>query len=386
MEKKKDRGEGLERFILSEIDKKGPITFCQFMEWCLYHPVYGYYHSDKTIIGKDGDFYTGPYVHPLFGGLIAKQLSQMAEIVAEDIFEVVELGCGNGLLALDILDWSLKKRPQFYNIIRYYLIETNPKFLDANKDRLLRYEKEGKVFFLNQKDLDDGNFQINGSFLSNELIDSLPVHRIVNNRDGLKEIYINQKDGRLFEELGNVSNQKIYEYIDSLDIDLQEGQLIEVNLKALKLVESISRCLKKGFVITIDYGYVAQELRDLSRASGTLICYYRHQFSKNFFERIGYQDMTTHVNFSSLIKRGQEVGLHFTGLVPQYRFLVALGLIQELELLQKSLSSIEAIELRLKLKHLIEPEIGMGEIFKVLIQHKDVEKPILDGLRNLERL
>jgi len=80
------------------------------------------------------------------------------------------------------------------------------------------------------------------------------------------------------------------------------------------------------------------------------------------------------------------VGLHFTGLVPQYRFLIGLGILEEMESRGKELSEIEGLGLRLSLKHLIEPEVGMGEVFKVLIQHKEIEKPSLDGLRDLESI
>ena len=44
----------------------------------------------------------------------------------------------------------------------------------------------------------------------------------------------------------------------------------------------------------------------------------------------------------------------------------------------------EALKLRLSLKHLIEPETGMGEVLKVLIQHKGIPYPQLDGLRDLD--
>jgi SAM-dependent MidA family methyltransferase len=54
-----------------------------------------------------------------------------------------------------------------------------------------------------------------------------------------------------------------------------------------------------------------------------------------------------------------------------------------MESLERGISEIEGLRLRLSLKHLIEPESGMGEIFKVLIQHKGIEKPQLDGLRDL---
>ena len=93
--------------------------------------------------------------------------------------------------------------------------------------------------------------------------------------------------------------------------------------------------------------------------------------------------MTSHVNFSSLIQKGEEVGLHLTGLVPQYRFLIALGLLQEMESLGREMSETDALQSRLSLKHLIEPEMGMGEVFKVLIQHQGIRPSQLDGLRDL---
>jgi SAM-dependent MidA family methyltransferase len=93
MEKEEGRREeSLKTFILAQIEEKGPIPFSQFMDWCLYHPSYGYYASERTKIGKDGDYYTSTCVHPLFGHLIAKQLIQMAEILGGETFDVIEMG------------------------------------------------------------------------------------------------------------------------------------------------------------------------------------------------------------------------------------------------------------------------------------------------------
>jgi SAM-dependent MidA family methyltransferase len=108
--------------------------------------------------------------------------------------------------------------------------------------------------------------------------------------------------------------------------------------------------------------------------------------SENPYERIGEQDITSHVNFSALIRRGQELGLHLTGFVPQLRFLLGLGILEEMESIGKGMSPLEALKLRLSIKHLIEPEAGMGESFKVLIQHKGMDQPSLDGLRDLETI
>jgi len=54
--------------------------------------------------------------------------------------------------------------------------------------------------------------------------------------------------------------------------------------------------------------------------------------------------------------------------------------------LENKLSEVDALQLRLTLKHLIEPEVGMGEIFKVLIQHKGIDNPRLNGLMDLRSI
>jgi SAM-dependent MidA family methyltransferase len=387
MEKEKgSQEERLRRLILSQIEKEGPIPFCQFMEWCLYHPEYGYYQSERPKIGRDGDYYTSPCVHPLYGGLIAKQLSQMSEQLEGETFEVVEMGGGRGFLCEDVLQWARKDFSAFYKRLRYHLIETAPSFLKEQRERLSEYKKEGKIFWMDPEAFEEGKVQIEGCFLSNELVDAFPVHQVIFDHGELKEIYVTQDQGQLKEQKGELSDPRIASYFQSMDITLQEDQRVEVNLKALNWMEKVARCLKKGFVLTIDYGYLAKELYAPHRREGTLLCYTRHQTSDNPYERLGEQDITSHVNFTSLIRKGEEVGLRFTGLVPQYQFLIALGLLQEMESQGREMSEMDALQLRLSLKHLIEPERGMGEVFKVLVQHKGMDQPKLDGLREFSSI
>jgi SAM-dependent MidA family methyltransferase len=385
-EEKRSRGERLRGFILSQIEKRGSIPFSQFMEWCLYHPDYGYYRSERMNIGRDGDFYTSPCVHPLFGGLIAKQLSQMSEQWGGPFFDVVEQGGGRGFLCEDVLQWAKKNSSVFYQRLRYHLIETSPFLLKEQRERLVEHEKEGKVFWMDPEAFEEGRALVEGCFLSNELVDAFPVHQVIFDRGNLKEIYVTQDHGQLKEQWGKLSDPRIVSYFQSMGITLQEGQRAEVNLKALDWMEKVARCLKKGFVLTIDYGYLAKELYGSHRREGTLLCYTQHQTSENPYERLGEQDITSHVNFTGLIQKGEEVGLRFTGLVPQYQFLIALGLLQEMESLGREMPEMDALQLRLSLKHLIEPEMGMGEVFKVLIQHKGMDQPQLDGLRDLNSI
>ncbi len=384
-EEKRNRGEGLRKFILSEI-KKGPVPFSQFMEWCLYHPDYGYYRSEKMRVGRDGDFYTGPCVHPVFGALVAKQLHQMAEQLESKIFDVVEQGAGRGFLCGDVLQWAKTNVPPFYQRLRYYLLETASFMIREQKERLSEYEKEGKVVWIDPLAFEEGTPMVEGCFLSNELVDAFPVHQVVSDHGKIKEIYVAEDHGQLIEELGKPSDPKLASYFESMDIALQEGQRAEVNLKALDWMEKVSHCVKKGYVLTIDYGDLAKDLYGPHRMGGTLLCYTRHQTSDNPYERLGEQDITAHVNFTSLIKKGEEVGLRLTGLVPQYQFLIALGLLDEIESLERGMSEIDALQLRLSVKHLIEPEVGMGEVFKVLIQHKGMGEPELDGVRELRSI
>jgi SAM-dependent MidA family methyltransferase len=381
-EENREQKEGLRRFILSEIEERGSVPFSQFMEWCLYHPNDGYYQSGREKIGKEGDYYTSSSVHPLFGHLIAKQLYQMAEILGDETFDVVEMGGGKGFLCEDILNWAKIKRPAFYRQLKYHLLETSSTFLKEQKKRLAEQESEGKVDWIDSEKFRGGKIQIVGCVLANELVDAFPVHQVIFDQGSLKEIYVTQEKGRFKERWGELSDQKISDYFMRMKIRLQEGQKAEVNLEALKWLEGVSQCLIRGFVLTIDYGYLAEELFTPYRKEGTLLCYYQHRTSANPYERLGEQDITAHVNFTSLIQKGEKEGLRFTGFVPQYHFLMGLGILQEIESLEKGMSEIERIKLRLSLKHLIEPESGMGEVFKVLVQHKRIKKPQLDGLRD----
>lgn len=381
-EEKRNREESLRKFILSQIEKRGPLPFSQFMAWCLYHPEYGYYQSKETRIGKEGDYYTSPSVSPLFGHLIAKQLFQMAEILGGENFDVVEMGGGRGFLCEDIIDWAKKNSPVFYQHLRYHLIETSAPFLREQRERLSEKEREGRVFWIDPKTFGEGKVQIQGCFLSNELVDAFPVHRVILDQGSLKEIYVTQRNGQFEEQWGELSDPRIASYFHSMDITLQEGQKAEVNLLALEWMEKVARCLERGFVLTIDYGCLSEELYAPNRREGTLLCYFQHQASENSYERLGEQDITSHVNFTSLIRKGEEVGLRFTGLVPQYRFLIGLGILEQMETLGRELSELDGLKLRLSLKNLIEPEMGMGEVFKVLVQHKGMDQPRLDGLRD----
>jgi SAM-dependent MidA family methyltransferase len=99
----------LEQKIIEKIQNEGPITFEKFMEMALYYPELGYYSSPDTTIGRKGDFYTSPHLHPIFGAMIGKQLMEMWNVMGRPTdFHAVEIGAGVGYLCKDIFDYLCK--------------------------------------------------------------------------------------------------------------------------------------------------------------------------------------------------------------------------------------------------------------------------------------
>jgi SAM-dependent MidA family methyltransferase len=367
--------EVLHQIISDEIREKGPLSFARFMEICLYHPQYGYYSSGRACRGREGDYYTSPTVHPVFGALLGKQMVQMWRALGEGAFEIVEMGGGEGYFCLDILDYLRRSEPQFYDLLRYRMVEISPVCIEKQKELLSPHRE--KIAWDSIADV--AAMEVEGCFFSNELIDAFPVHRVVVEEGELKEIYVDVDNGEFQEVRNNPSTPELEAYFKQGGITLTEGQRAEVNLEAFRWLHGVSQGLKRGFVITVDYGYPAQELFSPHRRDGTFMCYRDHRALSDPYFHLGLQDMTSHVDFTSLIHWGKGCGLELTGVVPQYRFLLALGILEEAARVGEGKESWEAINERLTLKNLILPG-GVGETFKVLIQHKGIERPQLDGL------
>jgi SAM-dependent MidA family methyltransferase len=376
--------EELKAAIRERIAAEGRIPFSQFMAMALYHPQHGYYSSPRQQMGRHGDYLTSPEVNPIFGSLVAKQLCQMWQAMGEpQPFTVVEMGSGSGLLARDILAWAGRRAPEFFQALEYRLIEVNDWLVDGQR-RLLRQVDASlaKVTWLSSLEAIAAE-SVSGCFLSNELIDSFPVHRVVVRDGRLHELYVEWQEERFVESLGPPSTLQLEDYFHRLGLLPGEGCSAEVNLEALEWMKTVANALRRGFVLTFDYGYPAAELYAPWRKDGTLLCFYRHNPSTDPYSRLGHQDMTSHVDFTSLVQAGREHGLEPLGLTSQGRFLTALGVAAGLERQADSELSLEEYYARRRaVTELIDPA-GLGRI-KVLIQAKGVGQPKLSGLEGSE--
>lgn len=174
----------LKNLIIEEIKKKGSISFRDFMEMALYYPQLGYYTSPGEKIGKAGDYYTSSHLTPIFGELIGKQILEMDGLLGNREFSIVEIGAGKGLFALDMLDFFKKEDTAFYGKLRYYIVEASPEFMKRQMVSL----KDHPVYW--HSDLNDLTPKVKGAFISNEVVDSFPVHQIVIEDSRLKEIFL----------------------------------------------------------------------------------------------------------------------------------------------------------------------------------------------------
>lgn len=362
--------------IRQEILAKGPIPFARFMESALYHPEYGYYSSPGEKIGWKGDYYTSSSVHPVFGELLGRQLIQMGAALGEKEFTLVEVGAGKGTLCYDILNSIRREAPEFFARLRYVIVEESRSLREKQIAWLsplfpepLRWEAE----------IPSG---VIGAVISNELLDAFPVHRLRVAADAIQEIFVDWKEGRFAEVLRPPSSPELPAYLSRLGLHFDRPVELEINLRALDWIRRVARALLRGYVITIDYGYPAEALYSVRRPKGTLLCYYKHTANEAPYLHVGEQDITAHVDFTSLAKAGEEEGLSPIGFTDQTHFLMGLGIAQRMEEPARNMDRSPAARQEfLAMKQLMAPE-KMGKIFKILIQGKKIHAEIqLDGLQ-----
>jgi SAM-dependent MidA family methyltransferase len=368
----------LVEILAARVAANGPITFAEYMETALYHPQFGYYTKPGAPVRRD--YFTSVDVSPLFGRLIARQLQEMwSKLGRPSRFHIVEAGAGSGALARSILDFAAAHFPEFYESLHYIAVERSVSRRAAQTPLLAKHIAKSK--FAPSADLPERIET--GVIVSNEFFDALPVHRVVGSTNGVRELYVGHGANGFYEQAGALSAPALGVYFERHGLALAPDQQAEVNLKACSWIREAGKRITRGFVLTVDYGYEAPELFSERHMRGTLLAYDRHRASERYFRAPGEQDLTSHVDFTAIDRAGQRGDLVRTGFTTQANFLLALARESNLADLEgNDLSEVEQAKARNAFKTLIHPE-GMGETFKVLIQHKGIDAPVLTGLAAL---
>jgi len=368
-----ERSLKLQTLIQQSIKKAGDwIDFAEFMQLVLYAPQLGYYSSGNQKFGSGGDFVTAPEISSLFGQCLAKQVAQILELTTGSI---MELGAGTGKLAADLLLTlaHLDRLPNYYYILDVsdHLRQVQLEYLK----RVLTTSLFKRVVWISKL---PSTFI--GVVLGNEVLDAIPVHIARVDSEGLFERgIVFSQDSQSFSWFDKPwyadppSNHQLFDSVTKMN--LPTGYISEFCPSASGLISSIGNILECGVILMIDYGFSEQEYYHAQRNLGTLMCHYQHYAHTDPLLNIGLQDITAHVDFTSIAYAGVNNGLKLSGFCSQAQFLMNCGIL-ELMTQVPSDDFVHYAPLVTAAQKLLSPA-EMGDLFKVIALSKGIDMPLL---------
>lgn len=319
------------------------------MKAALYDPAGGYYNrSDLKRWGREGDYRTSPERSELFAATFARYFAKLYdELKQPSQWTIVEAGPGAGDFAAGVLRALRDHYPRIFEATRYVLVETSE-------------ELEGLPPIKA------------GIFFSNELLDAFPVHRLIQTEDGIAELHVAVDANEKFVwTSGPLSTGYLLDFCREYSVELERGQIVEVNLEIDRWLANVAVKLETGYLITVDYGAESCDLYDVAlRPQGTLRAFSRHAFVDDVLAQPGDYDITSSVNWSQVQAAGARLGFTTIEFAPQDRFLINAGLLEELERgMSRATSDADKLSLSTGAREMILPG-GMGSSFQVLVQKK----------------
>ncbi|WP_079434746.1 class I SAM-dependent methyltransferase [Zoogloea sp. LCSB751] len=350
----------------------GWISFATYMAEALYAPGLGYYSGGAHKFGPGGDFITAPELTPLFGQALAAQVQQIMDLSAPHI---IEAGAGTGLLAADLL-LELEHRgalPESYGIL-----EVSGELRERQFDTLA-----AKVPHLASRVrwLDGLPERFSGALVANEVLDVMPVHLVAWRPDGIFERGVALGADGTFVWADQPATGKVAEAAAALDVPLpDEGEYVsEINLAGRAWITEWAARLERGAMLLVDYGYPRAEYYLDSRATGTLLCYFRHHAHGDPFLWPGLNDITAFVDFTAVAEAGFEAGLDVLGYTNQATLLFNCGVLECLARRAPE-DGVDYIRASKAVQRLTGPH-EMGELFKVIALGKELTQPLLGFIR-----
>jgi len=350
--------------IAAEIAAAGGwISFARYMELALHAPGLGYYSAGARKLGAAGDFVTAPESGRLFGQTLARQVAQ---VLHAGIPDVIELGAGSGRLARDLLAelLALDCLPQ-----RYLILETSAELRERQRALLHRElpQLAPRVAWL-----DALPAALSALVIANEVLDAMPVHLVTARDDGIDELGVTATAGAFAWSARPAAGTVL---AIASELELAAGYTTEIHPAADAFVRTLATHLERGVALLIDYGFPGREYYHPQRSAGTLMCHYRHHSHADPLCLTGLQDITAHVDFSSLAKTAVASGLELVGYANQAQFLINCGIT---EVLARTSADDTAAYLPLaaQAQRLVSPA-EMGELFKVIALGRNFSPPLL---------
>ena len=375
--------EALVARLQEEIRTAGPITFARFMDRALYEPGHGYYRRATPAPGRAGDFLTAPEAHPIFGAAIGRLLEQAWDALGRpDPFTITEPGAGGGALAAGLLGGLRELGSPLLAAVRYRPVEREAVRLRVLRERLAADGLAGHL----APDPGPPDAAETGALVANEVLDALPVHRVVGRPDGLRELLVGVDDGRFVFVEGPPTTPALAARLAAEEVVLEDGQVTEVCLALDGWLADATRHLTRGVAVIVDYAEEPAALHSPVRRDGTLRAFARHAVGGDPFRHVGRQDLTATVDLAAVRAAAGRAGLHAVGETIQAELLAATGSGElAASYLRRPGASLEdALALRSALARLMDTR-GMGA-FRVLVFGRGLPMgTALPGLRRLAR-
>ena len=294
--------------LKAQILQHGAITFRDFMAAALYDPKQGFYTKAPEIGTQTGAFNTNA-MFSAFAFALARAIERAEELVGGPL-RIVEFGGGTGEIATNLL--SFLKTPH-----EYVIVEISPGLRNVQRSRGIQAIES----------VDHLSHEPTFAF-GNEVLDALPVHRVMGNGSGeILEFYVDIDSTGNFNEIPSLpSTPLLAERLQSEGINLGRGQVAEVCLDLDQFLENAAAIILKGYLLFIDYGDTASTLYSFSRRNGTLRSFRSQQAACNPFDAVGDQDLTADVDFTALSAAAEKVGLLPAGHLRQGTWLQNLGI------------------------------------------------------------
>ncbi|HVF48661.1 MAG TPA: SAM-dependent methyltransferase [Pyrinomonadaceae bacterium] len=356
--------------LRARIEREGALTFRDWMQAALYDGQEGYYcRPDRQRWGRAGDYRTSAETSPLFAATFANYFAALhKQLGSPKPFTILEAGAGAGDFAHGILDTLQSEQGAVFEATRYVVDEASADARERARTRLKRFGD--RVEFKNLARLNPSTLE--GVIFSNELLDALPVHRVLMRGGALFELCVGLADGGGFKWVEREpTTARLTEHFAVEHISLAEGQIAEVNLAAEDWIERAASILRRGYVVTVDYGAESAELYGAThRREGTLRAFRSHRMTPDVLAQAGTQDLTTTVNWTQVRRAGERAHLRTVLFERQDEFLLRAGLLDYLERMMNALpDEASKLSLRLSAREMILPN-GMSGSFQVLVQEK----------------
>ncbi len=335
---------------------RNSLSFFEYMQWALYASEKGYYASNLSKFGTQGDFTTASELTPLYAQLWAIQCAEVMQRLG--YVEILELGPGSGKFAIDLLQALAALGIE---VKHYYLFEISSNLRARQQEYCRQFEPwVSKITWLEELPAQES---FSGIIFAHEVLDAMPVHQFIKKEGKFWEVFVEiNKDHLSFAE-PKVASSELQFALENLETRLgsfPEGFQSEVNLELGAYLASIDRFLKAGLVFFVDYGYSEREYYQPSRSKGTLMAYHKHEANEDILSRPGEQDITAHVDFSRVAEVALEQGFTLEAYTQQGLFLANL---------RSHFSAEISPEASQYLRRLMHPA-AMGEIFKVMLLQK----------------